>query len=250
MAATALHEGDVDQAEQFRFALREHLRDHVLRAERNGQDASGSPGTDAAGSGQAVDPAVARHTELVDAALLAVNHPLGDSALSWTLRHPPSGIGPPPYQPLLVLLLAELTVTAAVIAPSEQPVVPQVPDRGGPAVLPTVARIAELDDLLTSAISQMEGSAAAQGMDKNITIRLRLLRAHYDVVERTTLLRQARQLRLPRAHTALVLAAQALREALDGAAVEALEHWRQAVDTRSTRAARMTRLAGCTQSDL
>jgi hypothetical protein len=39
----------------------------------------------------------------------------------------------------------------------------------------------------------------------------------------------ARQLRLPRPHAALVLAAQARRDALDGSAEEALENWRSAV---------------------
>jgi hypothetical protein len=136
-------------------------------------------------------------------------------------------MSPPPYQPLVVLLLAELTAAAAVTAPSEQPVV--LPDPAERDVLPAVVRLAELDDLLTSALSQLDGSALAQGMDKDVAMRLRLLRAHYDVEERTTLLSQARQLRLPRAHAALVLAAQARRDALEGAAVDALEHWRQAV---------------------
>jgi hypothetical protein len=228
LAATALHEADVDQAEQFRFALSVHLRDSVLKAEQNGQDAHASPGIDPAQGGHAVDPAVARHAELVDVALSAVNHPLGDvTALATTLRDPPNGLSPPRYQPLLVLLLAELTAAAAVTAPSEQPVVLQ--DPGEPAVLPAVVRLAELDDLLTSALSQLDGSAVAQGMDKDVAMRLRLFRAHYDVEERTTLLSQARQLRLPRTHAALVLAAQARRDALDGAAIDALEHWRQAV---------------------
>ena len=211
LAATALHEADVDQAEQFRFALSGHIRDHAVKT-----------------GGHAVDPAVARHTDLVDAAMSAVKHPLGDvTALATTLRQPPNGMDPPPYQPLLVLLLAELTAAAAVTAPSEEPVVPQDPDR--PAVLPAVMRLAELDDLLTSALSQLDGSAAARGMDKDVTMRLRLVRAQYDEEERTTLLSQARQLRLPRAHAALVLAAQARRDALDGATADALEHWRQAL---------------------
>ena len=81
LAATALHEADVDQAEQFRFALSVHLRDSVLKAEQNGQDAHAGPGIDPAQSGHAVDPAVARHAELVDAAMSPSTTRLGTSLL-------------------------------------------------------------------------------------------------------------------------------------------------------------------------
>lgn len=66
-------------------------------------------------------------------------------------------------------------------------------------------------------------------VDSDTLLRLRLIRAGYDGDERTTLLTLARQLRLPRAHAAIVLAAQARRDALDGSPEDALEHWRQAV---------------------
>lgn len=206
------------------------MRNYLLKAEPSGQDVSGGPETTAVENRQPLDPAVARHAELVDAAMSAVNHPLGDTnALVTTLREPPDERGAPPYQPLLVLLLAELTAAAAVTSPSEQPIVPRTLEQSAPCVPPTFARLGELDDLLTSALNQLRDTAAARRTDKDTAIRLQLLRAHYDDDERSALLSQARQLRLPRAHAALVLAAQARRDFLDGAAEEALEHWRQAV---------------------
>lgn len=226
LAATALHDGDVDQARQFQFALSQHVRNHLLKCEPNDHD----PSTDPAVSDPEMDPAVKQHVELVDAALSAAGHPLGDtSALAKKLRHPPGAVGPPPYQPLLVLLLAELTVAAATIGPAERPVVPRGPDGNEPAASPAVSHLAELDDLLTSALHQLGTSSAVRDTDKSVAIRLRLLRAHYDLEERTNLLREARQLRLSRSHAALVVAAQARRDALNEAPDEAVEHWRQAV---------------------
>lgn len=123
-----------------------------------------------------------------------------------------------------MLLLAELTVADTTVRPSNQAVVSDAGSGTPAGTTPVVARLAELDELITSALTQLNGAP-----DKKVALRLRLVRACYKADERTNLLTLARQLRLPRTHAALVLAAQARRHALDGSADEALEHWRQAV---------------------
>lgn len=93
---------------------------------------------------------------------------------------------------------------------------------------PAATRLSELDDLITSAITQLT-QAPPTAVDKDVMLRLRLARASHNLDERTNLLTRATQLRLPRHHAALVLATQARREALDGSAAEAIEFWRHAV---------------------
>lgn len=205
-AATALHEGDMHQASYLRYQLDKLVRDT---------------------SDAAVDAATARHVRLISAAVTAAEHPLGDSDdLVGVLRDPPAGMAPPDYQPMLVLMLAELSPADAVISPPDQ--LALADDVTAAPADPGIARLAELDDLITSAIAQLAQSPPTT-VDKDVVLRLRLARASYDPKERTDLLTHARQLRLPRHHAALVLAAQARREALDGSAAEAIEYWRQAV---------------------
>ncbi|MEU0962641.1 hypothetical protein ACIBSS_30865 [Micromonospora aurantiaca] len=203
LAATALHQGDMHQAGYLRHRLDKLARDAA-----------------------AVDTATARHVLLINAAVTAAEHPLGGtSELLRVLRDSPANVEPPDYQPLLVLMLAELSMADAVINPPDQ----RLTDAGAAVPAdPIAARLAELDDLITSAVTQL-AQTPRTAPNKNASLRLRLARASYNLNERMDLLKQARQLRLPRHHTALVLAAQARREALDGSAAEATEYWRQAV---------------------
>jgi hypothetical protein len=227
LAATALHEGDTHQAQALGHRLDTLVRDPLK--EVAGYLAAESTGAHARENAEKVSPVTARHAELIKAAVFTATHTLGDSdALITLLRNPPPGVPAPTYQPLLVLLLAELTVADAIITPSDQAVVTEVDGETSRGVAAMAARIAELDDLITSGLTQLTNAPSAS-VDKNVTLRLRLLRASYDADERTKLLTLARQLRLPRTDAALVLAAQARRDALDGSVEEALEHWRQAV---------------------
>ena len=195
LAATALYQGDLDEARRLA-----HRLDALARVP------DPSAGT-------------VQHAGLLRAAVSAATHPLGETtALLAALRNLPTDPDAPSYMPLLVLLLAEFTAAQATIAPSDRTV----------AAEDGRARLAEMDDLIVSAIHHASASIPAP-MDHEVVLRLRLVHASYDADERKRLLVQARQLRLPRAHAALILAAQARREALEGSAEEAVEHWRQAV---------------------
>jgi hypothetical protein len=210
LAALALHEGDMDQAR----SLERHL-DALVR-------------DDARGTGVKT-PAMIRHAELISAAVYAAEHPLADSsALASALRNPPPDLHIPGYQPLLVILLAELTAADMIAAPADYGIAADSSHDDSVLGSPDMVRLAELDDLISSALAQLTSKPAA-GPDQDIVMRLRMVRACFDDDERTNLLVLARQLRLPRRHAALVLAAQARRDALDGSSEEALEHWRQAV---------------------
>lgn len=230
LAATALHEADMHQAQLLGHRLDTLVRDHAQKATGNaGDDATEGTGGNALENAGKVGAATARHAELISAAVYAAEHPLGDSsALTAALRNSLAGLTAPAYQPLLVLLLAELTVADATVAPSDQSVVTEAGGENQTGAALVAARLAELDNLITSALTQLTTAPSAT-LDKDVTLRLRLLRASYGADERTHLLTLARQLRLPRPHAALVLAAQARRDALDGSPDEALEHWRQAV---------------------
>jgi hypothetical protein len=226
LAATALHQADLDQARLLGHQLDELVRRQAQNTRTKAADSTGSEAPETVG----ISAATARHAELIRAAVTGAIHPLGDSgALITVLRNPPAGLTPPTYQPLLVLLLAEMTLADVVITPPDQRVVADADDATAPATDPVAARLAELDDLITSALTQLADTPSATTVDKDINLRLQLLRACYNADERTNLLTLARQLRLPRSHAALVLAAQARREAIDGSAAEAVEHWRQAV---------------------
>ena len=222
LAATALHEADIHQAQMLGHRLDALVRDQATKVTGNAAESTG------ANVGK-VSTATARHAELISAAVSAATHPLGDSnALIAVLRNPPPGLPAPTYQPLLVLLLAELTVADAIVTPSDQALVTEADGETSQGAAAMTARLAELDDLITSGLTQLTDPPTAS-VDKDATLRLRLLRACYNADERTNLLTLARQLRLLRTHAALVLAAQARRDALDGSVDEALEHWRQAV---------------------
>jgi len=218
LAATALHEGDMHQARLLGHRFDAPLRSLPGTVAGNDGERSGA----SAGRNAANGTVIALHTELIRGAVATATHPLGDScALIAALRNRPSGVTAPAYQPLLVLMLAELTAADAIVTGPDEAAA-----TGGATSI--TARLAELDDLITSAITQLRDAPSAS-VGKDVELRLRLLRAYYDAGERMELLAQARQLRLPRAQAALVLAAQARRDALDGSADEALEHWRQAV---------------------
>lgn len=221
LAATALHEGDMYQAQQLNHRL--HML--VLGHPQNATDSSPSNENAAAGT---VSTVTRRHVELISAAVHAAEYPLGDSSTLTGVLRTPDGPTATPYQPLLVLLLAELRVVDTTITPFAPAAVAEAgaePPNNRP---PSEAKLAELDDLITSAVNQLAETPSTM-VDSDTLLRLRLIRAGYDGDERTTLLTLARQLRLPRAHAAIVLAAQARRDALDGSPEDALEHWRQAV---------------------
>ncbi|WP_204000412.1 hypothetical protein [Virgisporangium aurantiacum] len=222
LAATALHEGDWFRARSLRMNL-------DPRAPRPVRVPPPEPGD--ADSGAAGDPQTraitAWHLQLIAAAVTAATHQLADSsALITALRQPlPAGVEVPTYQPLLVLLAAELTYADAVITPQDQPTA------GGsaPVANPVVPAVSALDDLISAALRQL-ASAPPSPDTRDVAVRLQLVRATYDPQARAELVAQARQRRLPRHHAALVLAAQARREAIDGFAEEAVEHFRQAVE--------------------
>jgi hypothetical protein len=229
LAATALHEADRDQAQRLSHRLKALARDHAQKARQDAGDGpADSTRTKLLNDADVGRATTARHAELIEAAVYTAGHPLGDSSWLTRLLRKSSGVAVPAYQPLLVLLLAELTMADATIAPSDQPTVAHAIDQASAGAAPVAARLAELDDLITAALTQLTNEFPA-AMNKDLTLRLRLVRACYGSDERTNLLVSARRLRLPRKHAALVLAAQARRDALEGSADEALEHWRQAV---------------------
>lgn len=226
LAATALHEADMHQAQLLRRRLDTLVRNQAQKAIANATETTGANAPEKAGK---VSNATARHAALIGAAVSAAEHPLGDSSeLVTVLRNPPAGSTTPGYQPLLVLLLGELAAADAILTPANQSVVAIADGTTPQGSASAVEQLAEFDDLITSALTQLTITPSAT-VDKDVTLRLRLLRACYDADERTNLLALARRLQLPRAHAALVLAAQARRDAIEGSVDEALEHWRQAV---------------------
>ncbi|MEU0558775.1 hypothetical protein [Dactylosporangium sp. NPDC006015] len=218
LAATALHEGNLHLARVFERQVPAPA-DPAASEPTTANPAAGLEGpiSAAAWSGQ-----------LISAAVFAVMHPLADSnELTNALRHPPAGVEPPTYQPLLVLLAAELTVADAIInGPGERPT---PAGDGADPVDPVAGSMVGLDDLVTAALRNLT-KAPRSAQTKDVTVRLRMIQAAYDGEARTALLAQARQRRIPRHHAAMVLAAQGRRDVLDGSAEEAIEHWRQAVE--------------------
>jgi hypothetical protein len=73
-------------------------------------------------------------------------------------------------------------------------------------------------------------SAPPSTQTKDVMVRQQMVQATYDAAARAQLLTLARQRRIERPHAALVLAAQARREAIDRSAEDAIDHWRQAVE--------------------
>lgn len=208
LAALALHEGDLDRARRLSHRLDIRVGRHP------------DPGATAR-----VEPsaAAARHAEVIRAAIYAAEHPFGgNTPLLQALRGAPAGVAAPQYQPILVLLLAELAAADAVHTPIAS-------NDGSDQVAETAPdHDAALHAFLTAALDQAAVNPTA-ALFHDLVVRLRMARARYDGEECTRLFTEARQLRLPRAHAALVLAAQARRDAMAGSADDALEHWRQAV---------------------
>lgn len=229
LAATALHEGDVHQAESCTRRLDAPMRDRAAGGAGGHQPGGATPGvvnqTDQVGADQA------RHIMLIRAAVRLAQHPLSDrGALVDLLRTAPQDVTAPGYQPLLVLLVAETFLADAISTPSDQPGTAPTNAPTPPGVPATSPQAAELEDLIVSAIAQMKQAPLATA-DKDTLLRLRLVRAGYDTAERENLLKEAYRRVLPRPHVALVLAAQARRDALAGLAERAVGHWRQAVES-------------------
>ncbi|MFI5541920.1 hypothetical protein ACIA5H_36700 [Nocardia sp. NPDC051900] len=227
LAAVALYEADSRQAQalsrrlakldpQSGMSALEALIDESARANR------------ARRMDQETLIGVRRHGELIEAAVDATVHPLpATSKLRTALRRALADSAPPDYQPLLVLLLAEMTHAEAILAPSRA-IVTDWAESTDSGTDVAATSLDELDDLITAAIEQLaQASPSDQG--REASLRLRLVRGYYNTDERRTLLTAARQRRLPEKSAALILAAHARREALDGSAEEAIEHWRQAV---------------------
>ncbi len=130
LAATALHEADLHQAQQLDHQLYELVRAQAQNAMANAGDSMGESAHENGG----VNAATARHAQLIRAAMTAAAHQLGDGReLITVLRNPPAGLTPPGYQPVLVLLLAELTLTDVIITPPDQPVASEPDDASASA---------------------------------------------------------------------------------------------------------------------
>jgi hypothetical protein len=228
LAATALHEGDMHQAQLLGSRL------DSLVGEAPGQPNVGVGENAALINGELgvvqfaeVSNSNADQAKLIRAAINAVEHPLGNSnALASALRDPRTQHSG--YRPLLILLLAELTSADASVAPPERVALTEISGTITSGIPSVESRLAELDDLITSALTLL-GNGPLVPQDEDVRMRLRMVRASYHNEERLTLLTQARQLRLPRTYAALVLAAEARRNAIEGSADEAVEHWRQAI---------------------
>lgn len=189
LAATALHEADLHQARQLDHRLYELVRAQVQNTTANAADSTGESAPENGG----VSAATARHADLIRAAMTAAAHPLGDSPeLITVLRNSPAGLIPPVYQPLLVLLLGELTLADVIIT---RPI-----SQSPPNLTTRVRRLRTRPQLdspnwITSALTQLTDARLATA-DKSVKLRLRLLRACYNAEERTILLTLARQPKL------------------------------------------------------
>ena len=105
------------QAQMLGHRLDALVRDQATKVTGNAAESTGAYARENAGK---VSTATVRHAELISAAVSAATHPLGNSnALITVLRNPPPGLPAPTYQPLLVLLLAELTLADAIVTPSD-----------------------------------------------------------------------------------------------------------------------------------
>lgn len=222
LAATALHEGDLDTARSLAYRLEGVAR--RLTQKRDGDTPHGE--ATEAFSSETIE-SVRAHTELISTAIHMAEHPLGEkSALEAALQSLPDFEAD--YRPLLVLLLAELTMASALVEPTNQPIV----DPGGSTLMSSqdlaTAAVEGQETLIQTAIAQICG-AASTPTTTEVLVRLQLIRACYDQNERRDLVHRARTLKMPRRHAAIILASQARRDALAGAAAEALEGYRAAV---------------------
>ncbi|MEX1009655.1 MAG: hypothetical protein WD271_17690, partial [Acidimicrobiia bacterium] len=204
LAAQALHEGDLHQAR-----LLSHRMNDLIRSDSEDVVAERSP-------------VATTHAELISAAVYTAEHPFGhNNELLRLLANTPDGVAVPEYQPLLVLLLAELAAADGVAATASDDLDQDMTDSGSD-------RAGAVRDLVASALDQLEMPRPAPP-NEDLAVRLRMIGASYDNEERGRLLAEARQMRLPRSQAALVLATEARRNAMDGSSDDALEHWRQAV---------------------
>ncbi|MFD9619683.1 hypothetical protein ACFWB2_20705 [Streptomyces virginiae] len=146
---------------------------------------------------------VRRTAELLQAARDSLLHPLGELDSLREVLLAGSVEQDPAIRPVLVLLLAEQALAVD-------------PDS-----------VCELETLLLEAIATLDNGADD---GDHTLLRLRLVRAHYDPVERRALHLQARQHRITRRPAALVFAREGRRLAEQGNADAAVEAYRHAVD--------------------
>ncbi|MFF0012558.1 hypothetical protein [Streptomyces sp. NPDC005374] len=154
-------------------------------------------------SGRTQTALAQRHLQLVGSAVKSVLHPLGHFVALCTALETPAA-EEPVYQPLLVLLFAEHLLALD-------------PDR-----------VENLDGLITAAATRAD-TELIRRVAEDAVVRLRLVRAEYDLAERTELKRLARHHRVSGRQAALINAREARLCALEGRAEEAVETWRDAV---------------------
>lgn len=207
LAARALHTADFHNA-----GVLAHQLDELLRAVTPGSEDQAT---------------IRQHTELIQAAVNAVEHPLGDTSLLrqalTTAAQGPAARVTASCEPVLTLMLLELTLSDALLQPPPASVgSPGQHDAG-------TAAAAALDPLVSDALARL--AQAPSIANDEIAFRLTLARASYDDDIRTRLLTEARSLRLPRARAAVVLAAQGRRDTLAALPDEAREKYQVAVNT-------------------
>lgn len=171
--------------------------------------------------------AVRQHITLIQAAVNAVDHPLGDTirlreALTAAAEEPTTR-ATLEYEPIMTLMLVELTLSDTLLQPPPSTI--GSPGRHDAAKVAASA----LEPLVAAALQQLAAVPTMAGDE--LAFRLTLARACYDDNVRTTLLTEARSLRLPRTRAAIVLAAQGRRDMLAGLPDEAREKYQVAVNT-------------------
>jgi hypothetical protein len=206
LAAKALHNGDFHNA-----SLLQHQLDELARAVPPDSEEQA---------------AIRQHVRLIQAAVNAVDHPLGETT---RLQEALIAAGEEPatratleYEPLLTLMLVELTLSDTLLRPPAS-----AADSSGQHDA-AMAGAAALEPLVAAALQQLERVPTVAGDE--LAFRLTLARACYDDDVRTSLLTEARSLRLPRTRAAIVLAAQGRRDMLAGLPDEAREKYQVAVN--------------------
>lgn len=160
-----------------------------------------------------------RHVALLNAAIAATEHPLGDKdEFATQLRDVPV-VEQPAYFPALVLLLAELESGDRIFS---------LPDALPEPHLVNPGAVEHLDDLLAAAIEH-PGAARSNPYDSQLVFRLRLIRARHNDTLHTSLINDARMLKLTRPEASLALASEARRNVDDGSPDDAMLNWRGAI---------------------
>lgn len=206
LAAQALHKADFHNAR-----VLQHQLDELARAVPPDSEEQA---------------AIRQHITLIQAAVNAVDHPLGDTtrlceALTAAAKEP-TARATLEYEPIMTLMLAELTLSDTLLQPPPSTI--GSPGRHDAAK----AAAAALEPLVAAALQQLAAVPTVAGDE--LAFRLTLARACYDDNVRTTLLTEARSLRLPRTRAAMVLAAQGRRDMLAGLPDEAREKYQVAVN--------------------